>query len=165
MSDATADAKATAAATATRLYLVDGSSYVFRAFHAIPFLSTSKGVPTNAVYGFTTMLLKLIRDERPSHVAIVFDAPGETFRDELFADYKANRGALPDELAPQLPLVRRLVAALAIAVIEERGVEADDVIGTLATQFAAVGTDVVIVTGDKDFQQLVGPTAGSTSSV
>ncbi len=144
-------------ATPTRLYLVDGSSYVFRAFHAIPFLSTSKGVPTNAVYGFATMLLKLIRDERPSHLAIVFDAPGETFRDELFADYKANRGALPDELKPQLPLVRRLVAALAIPVIEERGVEADDVIGTLATAAATAGTDVVIVTGDKDFQQLVGP--------
>ncbi len=152
-----ADAAGAEETTPTRLYLIDGSSYVFRAFHAIPFLSTSKGVPTNAVYGFTTMLLKLMRDERPSHVAIVFDAPGETFRDELFADYKANRGALPDELVPQLPLVRRLVAALAIAVIEERGVEADDVIGTLATQFAAVGTDVVIVTGDKDFQQLVGP--------
>ena len=144
-------------AGATRLYLIDGSSYVFRAFHAIPFLSTSKGVPTNAVYGFTTMLLKLLREERPSHLAIVFDAPGETFRDQLFAEYKANRGAMPDELRPQLPLVRRLVAALAIPVLEERGVEADDVIGTLATRAAAAGTEVVIVTGDKDFQQLVGP--------
>src|SRR6266404_1793879 len=111
MSDAPSGVDEVAAtAGPTRLYLVDGSSYVFRAFHAIPFLSTSKGVPTNAVYGFTTMLLKLMRDERPSHLAIVFDAPGGTFRDELFADYKANRSALPDELAPQLPLVRRLVA-------------------------------------------------------
>lgn len=146
-----------AEAPPTRLYLVDGSSYVFRAFHAIPFLSTSKGVPTNAVYGFTTMLLKLLREERPSHVAIVFDAPGETFRDALFADYKANRTAMPDELAPQLPLVRKVVAALAIPVLEQRGVEADDVIGTLATRIAESGTEVVIVTGDKDFQQLVGP--------
>ncbi len=158
MSDAPSGVDEVAAtAGPTRLYLVDGSSYVFRAFHAIPFLSTSKGVPTNAVYGFTTMLLKLMRDERPSHLAIVFDAPGGTFRDELFADYKANRSALPDELAPQLPLVRRLVAALAIPVIEERGVEADDVIGTLAIRAAEAGTEVVIVTGDKDFQQLVGP--------
>jgi len=139
----------------SRLYLVDGSSYVYRAFHAIPFLSTSKGVPTNALYGFMTMMLKLLREERPSHLAIVFDAPGETFRDELFADYKANRTAMPDELVPQLPLVRRAVAALAIAVLERRGVEADDVIGTLATRVADAGTDVVIVTGDKDFQQLV----------
>jgi DNA polymerase-1 len=153
-----ASAPASSPATpATRLYLVDGSSYVFRAFHAIPFLSTSKGVPTNAVYGFATMLLKLLREERPSHLAMVFDAPGETFRDELFADYKANRSALPDELAPQLPIIRRLVAALAIPVLEQRGVEADDVIGTLATRAAADGVEVVIVTGDKDFQQLVGP--------
>jgi DNA polymerase-1 len=143
--------------SAPRLYLVDGSSYVFRAFHAIPFLSTTKGVPTNAVYGFTTMILKLLREERPTHLAIVFDAPGATFRDTLFPDYKANRGALPDELAPQLPLVRRMVDALNVLVIEERGVEADDVIGTLATRMAEAGTDVVIVTGDKDFQQLVGP--------
>jgi DNA polymerase-1 len=139
------------------LYLVDGSSYVYRAFHAIPFLSTSKGVPTNALYGFLTMMLKLLREERPSHLAIVFDAPGETFRDEIFADYKANRSAMPDELVPQLPLVRRAVAAMAIAVLEQRGVEADDVIGTLATRIADAGTDVVIVTGDKDFQQLVSP--------
>ncbi|MBI3768593.1 MAG: DNA polymerase I [Deltaproteobacteria bacterium] len=158
MSEARGGAEApTAGAAPPRLYLVDGSSYVFRAFHAIPFLSTSKGVPTNAVYGFMTMLMKLLREERPSHLAIVFDAPGGTFRDELFADYKANRSALPDELAPQLPIVRRLVAALAIPVLEERGVEADDVIGTLATRAAAAGTEVVIVTGDKDFQQLVGP--------
>ncbi len=100
-------------------------------------------------------MLKLLREEHPSHLAIVFDAPGGTFRDELFADYKANRAAMPDELVPQLPLVRRMVAALAVAVLEERGVEADDVIGTLATRVAAAGTDVVIVTGDKDFQQLV----------
>jgi DNA polymerase-1 len=140
-----------------RLYLVDGSSYVYRAFHAIPFLSTSKGVPTNALYGFLTMMLKLLREERPSYLAIVFDAPGETFRDAIFADYKANRSAMPDELVPQLPLVRRAVAAMAIAVLEQRGVEADDVIGTLATRVADAGTDVVIVTGDKDFQQLVSP--------
>jgi DNA polymerase-1 len=140
-----------------RLYLVDGSSYVYRAFHAIPFLSTSRGVPTNAVFGFTTMLLKLLREERPTYLAIVFDAPGPTFRDTLFPDYKANRAAMPDEMAPQLPIIRRLVAALSVPVLEEPGVEADDVIGTLAVRAAAAGTEVVIVTGDKDFQQLVGP--------
>ncbi len=140
-----------------RLYLIDGSSYVYRAFHAIPFLSTSKGVPTNAVYGFLTMVLKLLRSERPTHLAVVFDAPGPTFRDALFPEYKANREAMPDELASQLSLVRRAVAALRLAVLEEPGVEADDVIGTLATQAAAAGIEVVIVTGDKDFQQLVGP--------
>jgi DNA polymerase-1 len=142
---------------APRLHLIDGSAYVFRAFHAIPFLSNSRGVPTNAVFGIATMLLKLVREERPSHVAVVFDAPGATFRDELFPAYKANRAALPDELAPQLPLVRRVVEALALPLVEVAGVEADDVIGTLATAAAARGTEVVIVTGDKDFQQLVGP--------
>jgi len=140
-----------------RLYLVDASAYVYRAFHAIPFLSTSRGVPTNAVYGFVTMMLKLLRTERPSHLAVVFDAPGPTFRDQLFPAYKANREAMPDELAPQLPLVRRAVAALRLPVVEEPGVEADDVIGTLAARAAAAGSEVVIVTGDKDFQQLVGP--------
>jgi DNA polymerase I len=139
-----------------RLHLIDGSAYVYRAFHAIPFLSTSAGVPTNAVYGFITMVLKLLRTEQPTHVAVVFDAPGATFRDTLFPAYKANRAAMPDELAPQLPLIRRAVAALRLAVLEEPGVEADDVIGTLAARAVAAGAEVVIVTGDKDFQQLVG---------
>ena len=151
-------ANVVSAPAATRLYLVDASSYVFRAFHAIPFLSTSKGIPTNAVLGFTTMCVKLLREEKPSHVAMVFDAPGGTFRDEMYAEYKANRTEeFPEELAPQLPLIRRMVAALRFVVVEERGVEADDVIGTFATRAAADGIDVVIVTGDKDFQQLVGP--------
>ena len=140
-----------------RLYLVDASAYVYRAFHAIPFLSTTRGVPTNAAYGVTTMLLKLLREEQPTYLALVFDAPGGTFRDELFAEYKANRSAMPDELVPQLGLVRRVVEALRPCVIEMPGVEADDVIGTLATRVADAGGEVVIVTGDKDFQQLVGP--------
>src|SRR5262245_33553913 len=112
---------ATPEARPDRLHVVDASGYVFRAFHAIPFLSTSKGVPTNAVFGFTTMILKLMREERPTHLVLVFDAPGETFRDTLFAEYKANRGAMPDELVPQLPLVRRMVQALALPVLEEPG--------------------------------------------
>jgi DNA polymerase-1 len=141
----------------TRLYLVDASAYVYRAFHAIPFLSTTRGVPTNAAYGVTNMLLKLLREEQPTHLGLVFDAPGGTFRDDLYPEYKANRTAMPDELVPQLGLVRRVVEALRPHVIEMPGVEADDVIGTLATRVAEAGGDVVIVTGDKDFQQLVGP--------
>jgi DNA polymerase-1 len=143
------------AAPRPRLYLVDGSGYVYRAFHALPGLATSRGVPTNAVYGFTTMLAKLLRDEHPRHVAVVFDAPGGTFRDGLYADYKANRAPMPDELRPQVGYVRRVVDALRLPVVEEPGVEADDVIGTLARQAARQGIETVIVTGDKDLMQLV----------
>ncbi len=150
--------RARAAASATpRLYLVDASAYVYRAFHAIPFLSTSRGVPTNAAYGVTNMLLKLLKDERPTHLGLVFDAPGGSFRDEMYAEYKANRSSMPDELVPQIGLIRRVVEVLRPRVVEMPGVEADDVIGTLATRVAAAGGEVVIVTGDKDFQQLVGP--------
>src|SRR5438477_6664804 len=138
-----------------RLYLVDGSGYVYRAFHALPGLGTTRGVPTNAVYGFTNMLAKLLREEQPHHVAVVFDAPGGTFRDGLYKDYKATRAPLPDELRPQLGYVRRIVDALRLPVIEVPGVEADDVIGTLAAQAAAAGFETVIVTGDKDMMQLV----------
>ncbi len=140
-----------------RLHLVDASAYVYRAFHAVPFLSTSRGVPTNAAYGVTNMLLKLLKDERPTHLGLVFDAPGGSFRDEMFAEYKANRSSMPDELVPQIGLIRRVVEVLRPRVLEMPGVEADDVIGTLATRVAAAGGEVVIVTGDKDFQQLVGP--------
>ncbi len=150
-------APTTSPVSAPRLYLVDASAYVYRAFHAIPFLSTSRGVPTNAVYGVTSMLLKLLREEQPTHLGLVFDAPGGTFRDELFPAYKANRSAMPDELVPQLGLVRRVVEALRTRLVEVPGVEADDVIGTLASRVAEAGGEVVIVTGDKDFQQLVGP--------
>src|SRR6267142_219572 len=90
------------AAARPRLYLIDGSGYVYRAFPALPGLGTTRGLPTNAVYGFTTMLAKLLREEQPQHVAVVFDAPGETFRDDLFASYKENRAPMPDELRPQL---------------------------------------------------------------
>jgi len=140
-----------------RVHLIDASGYVYRAFHAIPFLSTQAGVPTNAVYGFLTMVLKLLRTEQPTHVAVVFDTPGATFRDELYEAYKANRAAMPDELTPQLPFIRRAVEALRLPVLEMPGVEADDVIGTLAARAVAEDAEVLIVTGDKDFQQLVGP--------
>jgi DNA polymerase-1 len=138
------------------LTLIDGSGFVFRAFHAIPHLSTTKGVPTNAVYGFTTMLLKALREHAPSHAALVLDASRRSFRTELDPAYKANRPEAPEELARQFPLIRDVARALDVPTIEEVGVEADDVIATLARRARAAGYEVVIVTGDKDFAQLVG---------
>jgi DNA polymerase-1 len=142
-------------AAPTRLYLIDASGYVYRAFHALPGLRNSRGLPTNAVYGFATMLAKLLREERPELVAAVFDAPGETFRDELYTQYKQNRAPMPDELRPQLIFVRRVAEALRLPIVEVAGVEADDVIGTLAAQATRAGLETVIVTGDKDMMQLV----------
>jgi DNA polymerase I len=139
------------------LYLVDGSGYMFRAFHAIPPLSNSRGLPTNATFGFIRMLLKLLKDARPSHIAIVFDPPGKTFRDDLFESYKANRVAMPSDLGVQIPYIHRAVDALRIRQLVIDGFEADDVIGTLAMRAARGHFDAVIVTGDKDFKQLVGP--------
>ena len=141
----------------SRLYLVDVSSYIFRAFHAIPPLSNKNGMPTNAILGVTNMLLKLVNEERPERIAIVFDAGGPTFRDELFPDYKANRQATPNELLPQLPFVRQVIEAFRLPCVEVPGVEADDVIATLSASFASSALEVVIVTGDKDLMQLVGP--------
>ncbi len=137
------------------LTLIDGSGFIFRAYHALPHLSTTKGVPTNAVYGFTTMLLKALREHAPTHAALVFDAGRKSFRNELDADYKANRPEAPDDLVRQFPLVRDVARALSVPVIEEPGFEADDVIGTLACRARERGFEVVIVTGDKDFAQLV----------
>jgi DNA polymerase-1 len=137
------------------LTLIDGSGFIFRAYHAIPHLSTTKGVPTNAVYGFTTMLLKALREHEPTHVALVFDAGRRSFRNDIDPEYKANRPEAPDDLAVQFPLVRDVARALAVPVVEEPGVEADDVIGTLACRAREAGYDVVVVTGDKDFAQLV----------
>ncbi len=137
------------------LTLIDGSGFIFRAYHALPHLSTTKGVPTNAVYGFTTMLLKALREHAPTHAALVFDAGRKSFRNDLDATYKANRPEAPDDLVPQFPLVREVARALSVPVIEEPGYEADDVIGTLARRAREQGFEVVIVTGDKDFAQLV----------
>jgi DNA polymerase-1 len=137
------------------LTLIDGSGFIFRAYHAIPHLSTTKGVPTNAVYGFTTMLLKALREHAPTHVALVFDAGRRSFRNEIDPGYKASRPEAPDDLKSQFPLVRDVARALAVPIVEEEGVEADDVIGTLACRAREKGWDVVVVTGDKDFGQLV----------
>ncbi len=137
------------------LTLIDGSGFVFRAYHALPPLTTTQGVPTNAVYGFTTMLLKALREHAPTHVALVLDKERRNFRHELDPGYKASRPEAPDDLARQFPLVREVARALSVPAVEREGVEADDVIGTLARRARAQGFEVVVVTGDKDFAQLV----------
>ena len=135
--------------------LVDGSSYLYRAFHALPPLNTSKGEPTGAVKGVISMLRRLLKDYPESPVAVVFDAKGKTFRDDLFAEYKAQRPAMPDELRAQVEPIHAIVRAMGLPLICEPGVEADDVIGTLARQATERGRPVVISTGDKDMAQLV----------
>jgi DNA polymerase-1 len=135
--------------------LVDGSSYLYRAFHALPPLSTAAGQPTGAVLGVVNMLYKLKDELDPTHMAVVFDAPGKTFRDDLYAEYKANRPPMPDELRAQVAPLLEVIEAMGIPLLRIEGVEADDVIGTLARQAAASGTPTVISTGDKDLAQLV----------
>jgi DNA polymerase-1 len=138
-------------------YVVDGHSHLFRAYHAVGYLSTSKGVPSHAVLILSTMLWKLIREEQPDYLAIAWDPPGPTFRDKLYEEYKATRTSMPGDLARQIPYVRRLFEAIRTPVIEVPGYEADDVIATLVDRALAADQDVVIVTGDKDMLQLVGP--------
>jgi DNA polymerase I len=137
------------------LYLVDGSSYIYRAYYAIRHLSSPTGYPTNAIYGFTQMLLKLLKDHQPRHVAVVFDVGRITFRTELYPDYKANRAELPDDLRMQMGPIRDVVRAFNIPALELAGFEADDIIGCLAARFSANGGKVVVVTGDKDLMQIV----------
>src|SRR5438094_9490027 len=137
------------------LWLVDGSHTIFRAYHALPHLSTRQGVPTNAVYGFTTMLLRAIREGSPTHLAVAFDEEAKAKRSEIYSAYKATRGAPPEDLSPQFPLVRRVLEALRVPAIGFPGYEADDVIATLARRARAQGWEVVIVSGDKDLMQLV----------
>jgi len=135
--------------------LVDGSNYMYRAFYAIRELSNSKGFPTNAIYGFTTMLMKLLRDTQPDYIAIVFDLKGPTFRHESFEQYKATRKATPDALVAQIPCIKDVVRGFSIPVLEQQGIEADDIIGTLATRYAAEGMKIIVVSGDKDLMQLI----------
>ncbi len=147
--------------TPRRLFLIDGSSQMYRAYHAPVrtaeggFLRNAQGRPTNAVYIFVTMLRKLLNEQQPEYIAASFDLPGRTFRDDLVADYKANRAPMPDELAEQIPMVHAACEALGVPILTSQRYEADDVIGTLAEKAAAAGFEVVIVTGDKDFFQLV----------
>jgi DNA polymerase-1 len=139
------------------LVLVDGSSYLYRAFHALPPFTNSRGEPTGAVFGVLNMLAKFLKDYDPGRIAVVFDAPGKTFRDELFAEYKAQRPPMPDDLRSQIQPLLDAVRAQGLPILRESGVEADDVIGTLACQAAKQGLSVLISTGDKDMAQLVDP--------
>ncbi|MGR8997863.1 MAG: DNA polymerase I [Gammaproteobacteria bacterium] len=137
------------------LILVDGSSFLFRAYHAIPPLSNAKGEPTNAIYGVSNMLRKLLADYQSDYVTVVFDAPGKTFRNDLYDQYKAHRPPMPEELRVQIEPLHQLIRAMGLPLIIEPGVEADDVLGALAQHAAQQGFSVVISTGDKDMAQLV----------
>jgi DNA polymerase-1 len=137
------------------IYLIDGTAYIHRAYHAIRGLSNSKGLPTNATFGFTRMLLKLIEDRQPQYAGMFFDSKGPTFRHDMYSDYKANRPPMPDDMAVQIPYIKSITAALQFPIVEVQGYEADDLIGTCARIAVKKGFAVVMVTGDKDFIQLV----------
>jgi len=141
--------------TGQQLYLIDGSAYIYRAYHAIQSLSNAKGFPTNAIFGFTRMLLKLIEERTPDYIGMFFDAKGPTFRHELYAEYKANRPPMPEDMAVQIAPIKTVTEAFRIPVFEMAGYEADDLIGTMARRAEAAGFEVVMVTGDKDFVQLL----------
>ena len=137
------------------LFLVDGSSYLYRAFHALPNLTNSNGEPTGALLGVANMLRRLIREAEGAHIGVVFDAKGPTFRHEMYSEYKANRPPMPSDLRGQIKPIHELVKTLGLPLIQVDGVEADDVIGTLAARADEAGMKCVISTGDKDMAQLV----------
>src|SRR5213594_4438874 len=141
---------------ASTVYLVDGSNNLYRAFYAIRGLSTSKGLPTNAVYGFTSMLRKLLREHAPRYLGVAFDLAEPTFRHKAYAEYKANRPETPPDLVAQIPYVKKVCQALGVPFLEFSGFEADDVIATLADRARKAGFHVVVVATDKDLLQLVG---------
>ena len=141
---------------APQLFLLDGSSYIYRAYYGIRDLATADGMPTNAIYGFTRMLLNLLQENRPEYLAVVFDRPREeTFRRDIYPDYKANRDAMPEDLQQQIPYIKKIVQALNISTLESPGFEADDLIATLARRFSSEEIEVTVVTGDKDLMQIV----------
>ena len=135
------------------IFLVDGQAYIYRAFYAVRELQTSQGVPTNAIFGFASMLQRLLQEDSPEYLAVVFDAKGKNFRHELYKEYKANRLAMPEPLRPQIPRIKDLVRAYRIPVLELEGYEADDIIATLTRRWEKAGAEVVIVSGDKDLMQ------------
>lgn len=138
-----------------KIYIIDGSSYIYRAYHAIVPLSNSKGTPTHAVLGFINMVRRLVREKKPEHLAIAFDSKGPVFRHTLYSAYKANRPTMPDDLQLQIPYIRKFVEASNILILEQEGVEADDIIASAVRAFTAQGHEVVLVSGDKDLLQLV----------
>jgi len=137
------------------LVLVDGSSYLYRAFHGMPSLTNSRGEPTGAIYGVVNMLRSLLREVEPEHIAVIFDAKGKTFRDDMYSEYKANRAPMPNELRSQVEPIHEIVKAMGLPLMIVDGVEADDVIGTLCVQAKAAGMKTLVSTGDKDMAQLV----------
>ncbi len=151
----TSNQTAVSATQTSKIFLIDGMSHIFRAYYAIRGLTNSQGVPTNAVYGFATMLRKLIRLYQPQYLAVVFDGSQPTFRHEAYQDYKANRVAMPEDLATQIPYIRRLCQALRLPILEMERYEADDIIGTFACRAAGQNLEAVIVSNDKDMFQLV----------
>ena len=139
----------------TPLILVDGSSYLYRAYHALPPLMSSKNQPTGAIRGVISMIKKILLDHPNSPLAVIFDAKGKTFRHEMYREYKANRPPMPEDLVEQIEPINQIIEALGIKLLSIEGVEADDVIGTLAQEASEAGIDTVISTGDKDMTQLV----------
>ena len=139
------------------IYLIDGNAYIYRAYHAIAPLSNAEGLPTHAVFGFTNILNRVLKEKEPRRLAVAFDAKGPTFRHHMFKDYKANRPPMPDDLAVQLPFIRDIVSANRILILEREGLEADDLIAAAAKRLAAKGHPIVIVSGDKDLLQIAGP--------
>ncbi len=137
------------------LAIVDGSNYIYRAFYAIPLLTNSKGFPTNAIYGFTNMLMKLLRDLEPDYIVVTFDLRGPTTRHGEFEDYKATRKPMPDDLIPQIPFIKDVVRGFSICILEKQGIEADDLIGTLTVQASKKGLRTAIISGDKDLMQMI----------
>lgn len=142
---------------AQKFFLIDGHSYLYRAFYALKGLTSPEGQPTNAVFGFTAMLRKLLRERTPEYLAVAFDMPGPTFRHDLFGEYKATRETPPDEFLSQIPLTREVLDALRIPVYAKQGYEADDLLGTLALRAVERGVEVFLVTSDKDAAQLLRP--------
>jgi 5'-3' exonuclease len=138
-----------------RLFLVDGSSYIFRAFFAIPPLTNANGVPTNAIFGFTNMMLKLLNQHRPEYVMVALDAGRETFRNQMFAAYKGHRPDAPADLIPQFPYFRKILDALSVVLLELSGYEADDIIATLCKTLGHQDCEITVVSSDKDLMQLV----------
>lgn len=138
-----------------RFFLIDGHAHLFQAFYAIPPLTTPKGEPINAVYGFTAMLRKLIRNQKPYFLAVAFDTKGPTFRHSSFKDYKANRKPMPDDLKPQVPLLERIINAYNIPTFSCYGYEADDIMGTIVKKLSKENIETILVTKDKDMEQLI----------
>jgi DNA polymerase-1 len=140
---------------AKRIFLIDGHSYLYRAFHATPYLANSKGLPTNATYAFTNMLRKLLNEQKPDNVIAVFDSKAPSFREEIFKEYKATRPPMPSNMPVQIPYVKKIIQAMGIPIVEEEGFEADDVIGTLVKKLEEKDVELYLVTGDKDMMQFV----------